>query len=536
VDVRWYCAEALHELLCQPGSSVQAAAAVLAAGGIQPLQQLLLGAMPGSRGGGSSRSSDEALWAASCAASCLFRIIRSSQQAARAAREAGVHRFMTRLLRAKDVHLRTTATAVLSTGLDQAAAAAAVDAGALEQLERLLAYPHLLGQLNAAAAVNNIIRSSPAADCKRLLQRLRRAPQLLLRLLESRSVRVQGAAAAALSACASSSPAAARRITGSPRAVQRLLQLLSVPASCTADINLSCSASHCIAAAVRCTGARAAAALTAAGVAPQPVQALQQAAAEAQQPGSAADGNWLEAALEALHALAACRDPGVSRRLVEAGALEALQQLGQPGGLGSGSSEEQGQLGEEAAGSSETSASLVGCLVLLPAALVPLLYTRRVVMGRAAAAARIRTLLLAAAAGGDAVGEGQAVPQAAAAEGGGGRGAAGHDCCVQRQGGRWPIAAAAAAGPTLLRPLRQERQQGAQAEAVRRVQGVTLLRAGLPARALAGALALVRGGGAAAAAGGRWRQHMLQQLRLARGDAGGAGYWHDFPFIARQPR
>jgi hypothetical protein len=59
---------------------------------------------------------------------------------------------------------------------------------------------------------------------------------------------------------------------------------------------------------------------------------------------------------------------------------------------------------------------MVGCLVLLPAALVPLLHARRVGMGRTLVAARIRALLLAAAAGG----AGGAARQAASAEGGAG--------------------------------------------------------------------------------------------------------------------
>jgi hypothetical protein len=80
VELRVRSSAALLELLCQEGCWRRASAACLAAGAIQPLQLLLLGALPGSRAAGSS----EAHCAAALhAAESLHRIVFSGGPARR---------------------------------------------------------------------------------------------------------------------------------------------------------------------------------------------------------------------------------------------------------------------------------------------------------------------------------------------------------------------------------------------------------------------------------------------------------------------
>jgi hypothetical protein len=227
--VRHQCAAVLRRLLVQESSRAQAAAASITAGAIQPLQLLLLGGALGSRGAGSSSSSSStSLGAAVCAATCLFNMIISSAEGARAAQQAGVHRVVVRVLQqAKIPGLREAGLAVLTAaGMhDEQDAAAAVEAGALEQAERLLASPYMRTQRNAAVALRQLMASWPPAERGPWVRRLRRAPQLLLQLLAgcSRSERVLADAAAALCALITpTEPAAARRIIASPRAIKQL--------------------------------------------------------------------------------------------------------------------------------------------------------------------------------------------------------------------------------------------------------------------------------------------------------------------------
>jgi hypothetical protein len=139
----------------------------------------------GSRGAGSSQSRDT-LGVVVYAVVCLYRMIVSSAEGARAAQQAGVHRVMMRLLQqAKHPGLRATALAVLAAAgtHDEQDAAAAVEAGALEQAERLLASPYMRTQRNAAVALRQLMASWPPAERGPWVRRLRRAPQLLQQLL-----------------------------------------------------------------------------------------------------------------------------------------------------------------------------------------------------------------------------------------------------------------------------------------------------------------------------------------------------------------
>jgi hypothetical protein len=416
--VRHQCAAVLRRLLVQESSRAQAAAASITAGAIQPLQLLLLGGALGSRGAGSSSSSSStSLGAAVCAATCLFNMIISSAEGARAAQQAGVHRVVVRVLQqAKIPGLREAGLAVLTAaGMhDEQDAAAAVEAGALEQAQRLLASPYMRTQHNAALALRLLLASRPPAERGPWVRRLRRAPQLLLQLLAgcSRSKQVQAEAAAALRALITpAEPAAARHIIASPRAVQQLAQLMS-----SQDATVRRAAMHCLVNTIVRTKARGAAVCAAAGVAPLLVQqVLAGAATVQQQPG--ADGQQHEkdlvAALGALCALAACRDPGVSQQLVGAGAVEALQQLCQ-----AGQASEDGSTSNTSstAAAAAATAALVGCLALVPAAFARLLVVRSI-MARALVAGQACALLLEAAAGPVAAGPAAAAGAGAVDEG-----------------------------------------------------------------------------------------------------------------------
>jgi hypothetical protein len=418
LTVRQQCAALLGALLQQESSRAQAAAESLAAGAIQPLQLLLLlGGALGSRGAGSSSQSSTSPRAAVHAASCLYSVIISSAEGARAAQQAGVHRVAVRVLQqAKIPGLRATALAVLTAAgtHDKQDAAAAVEAGALEQAERLLASPYMRTQHSAAVALRQLLASWPPAERGPWVRRLRRAPQLLLQLLAgcSRSERVQAEAAAALRALITpAEPAAARHIIASPRAVQQLAQLMS-----SQDATVRRAAMHCLVNTIVRTKARGAAVCAAAGVAPLLVQqVLAGAATVQQQPG--ADGQQHEkdlvAALGALCALAACRDPGVSQQLVGAGAVEALQQLCQ-----AGQASEDGSTSNTSstAAAAAAAAALVGCLALVPAAFARLLVVRSI-MARALVAGQACALLLEAAAGPVAAGPAAAAGAGAVDEG-----------------------------------------------------------------------------------------------------------------------
>jgi hypothetical protein len=401
LPVRQQCAAVLWALLQQEGTRAQATAASVAAGAIQPLQLLLLGGALGSRGAGSSSSQSSnalvraaTLHAAAQAGSSLCNIIISSAEGARAAQQAGVHRVMVRVLQqAKHPGLRHVALGVLGTAgtHDKQDAVAAVEAGALEQVERLLASPYMGTQHLAVATLHLLLASWPEAERGPWVRRLRRAPQLLLQLLagSSRSKQVQAEAAAALCALITpAEPAAARHLIASPRAVQQLTQLMSSP-----DATVSRAAMSCLVNTIVRTKARGAAALAAAGVAPLLLQQVLAGAAAAQQPGEGAEHvNYLVAALGVLCALAACRDPGVSQQLVGAGALEALQQLCQGAQAWEGSSS-----GSSVSSTSTAAeAALVGCLALVPAAFARLLVVRRI-MARALVAGHACALLLEAA-------------------------------------------------------------------------------------------------------------------------------------------
>jgi hypothetical protein len=410
--LRCQAAAALTQLLAHERTRLQAAADSTAAGAIPPLQQLLLGAMPGSRGAGSTQ--EERVEAACHAATCLHNIALTSQGAA-AAREAGAHRFMVRLLGARSPKLKDMALAFLAlpTG-GQQGAAAAVAAGALEQAARLLRSPYFCTQRLAAGVLSYILGACPAEAQAPLGRHLRHAPRLLLELVaESGSLRVRlGAGKALLSPITADDAAVAWCIMGSTRAVVSISMLLCFPG---ADSRWGSWYGRCLAAAVEYRGARGAAADIATFGAQTLVQMLREAAAAVQQPGSSEEGaERMAVALRALRALAARRDPGTSRQLLEAGALQALRQLPQP---------------QPSSGSSGASAALVGGLVLVPAAFAPLLVARRI-MTRARAAARIGALLLEAARGAGEAGagqEGQEVPGAGLAGqpgAGGGRPAA----------------------------------------------------------------------------------------------------------------
>ncbi len=399
LTVRHVCAALLGALLVWDGSRAQAAAESLAASAIQPLQLLLLGGALGSRGAGSSSQSSTSPSAAVCAASCLCSIIVSSAEGARAAQQAGVHRVVVRVLQqTKHPGLRDVALGVLAVAgtHDEQDAAAAVEAGALEQAEQLLASPYMRTQRNAAVALRQLLASWPPAERGPWVRRLRRAPQLLLQLLAgcSRSEQVQAEAAGALCALITpAEPVTARRIIASPRAVQQLAQLMS-----SQDATVRRAAMYCLVNTIVRTKARGAAVCAAAGVAPLLVQqVLAGAAAVQQQPGADAEHeNDLVAALEALCALAARRDPGVSQQLVGAGAVEALQQLCQ----GAQASEDgsTSNTSSTAAAAAAAAAALAGCLALVPAAFARLLVVRSI-MARALVAGRARALLLEAAAG-----------------------------------------------------------------------------------------------------------------------------------------
>jgi hypothetical protein len=380
-------------------------------------------------------------------------------------------RLIVRLLRSTGPALQQAALSVLEAGVgDQRAAAAAVEAGALEHAGRLLASPYLRTQRHAALAPRRILAVWPAAARAAPARRFGRAAQLLLpRLLLSRLAGVQGAAAAALGAGARpASPAAARRAVASPAAVLQLTRLLSAPAA--GGSTIAAAAGCCIAAVTWCTGARDAAAFAAAGAAPLLVDALRRdAAAAVQQPcGSAAGGpDPLFATLWALHALATCQDPGVSRQLVEAGAVEALQQLCQPprtGGCpnGGGAGQQQGRPGEEAgaaggAAAPSVTAALVGCMVLLPAAFVALLQARALLVIRATMAAKIRALLEAAA-------PAAAAAAAAARQEAGSEAADGAQRVAQAASG-WPGSRELQAAASWCPRLRQQREPHSRAAA-----------------------------------------------------------------------
>jgi hypothetical protein len=173
---------------------------------------------------------------------------------------------------------------------------------------------------------------------------------------------------------------------------------------------------HCLVNTIVRTKARGAAVCAAAGVAPLLVQqVLAGAATVQQQPG--ADGQQHEkdlvAALGALCALAACRDPGVSQQLVGAGAVEALQQLCQ-----AGQASEDGSTSNTSstAAAAAATAALVGCLALVPAAFARLLVVRSI-MARALVAGQACALLLEAAAGPVAAGPAAAAGAGAVDEG-----------------------------------------------------------------------------------------------------------------------
>jgi hypothetical protein len=162
---------------------------------------------------------------------------------------------------------------------------------------------------------------------------------------------------------------------------------------------VSWAAMYCLVNTIMRTKARGAAVCAAAGVAPLLVQqVLAGAATVQQQPGADAEHeNDLVAALEALCALAACRDPGVSQQLVGAGAVEALQQLCQAGQAWEGSSRSSSSGTSNTSSTASASAAvLVGCLALVPAAFARLLVVRRI-MARALVAGQACALLLEAA-------------------------------------------------------------------------------------------------------------------------------------------
>jgi hypothetical protein len=317
-----------------------------------------------------------------------------SQLARDSLREARVQSFMVRLLQAKDPELRAMAAAVFTCPGRQGAAGAdaALAAGLLPQLKRLLTSPYLGMQALAADAFNcTVLSAQPVRRAAALLRQP--AARALVRhlvplLARSRSTGVRDEAAAALENVSLASAAAARRIAGCPQAVRQLAQLLSFEGSALRSVpscsisnstrwlgpltaaSVRSSAAHCIGAVVRRCGGGTAAAFLEAGAAAPLLRMLdadegEEDEEEGEEEGEV-EGRGLcrqrMMALQALCCLVAVGGGQARWRLVEAGAVQALQPLARH------------QRGAPAGDS--TVQQLVGCALLQPAMFLPVAVAR----------------------------------------------------------------------------------------------------------------------------------------------------------------